>query len=95
MRIDDLNRNAGTQTTEQAGPAGQSRSIEKESSDKNIPDSTSAVGADQAEVSHVAQSLAAPGSGRLEQLRLSVQAGTYDVPAQAVASALIDAHLAD
>lgn len=95
MRIDDLNRNPGTQNTEQAGQTGQTRSVGKESVGQSLPDSTSVAGADEAEVSHLAQSLAAPASERLEQLRLEVQSGSYDVPAQAVANALIEAHLND
>jgi anti-sigma28 factor (negative regulator of flagellin synthesis) len=46
-------------------------------------------------VSQLAQSLAAPDPGRIEQLRLEVQSGSYDVSAQAVAKALIDAHLSE
>ncbi len=48
--------------------------------------------ADQAEVSQLAQSLAAPDPGRIEQLRLQIESGTYDLPSQAVANDLIDAH---
>jgi anti-sigma28 factor (negative regulator of flagellin synthesis) len=81
MRIDDLNRTASTQSTEKAGPTP-TRSSEKES----------LVGSDQAEVSQTAQALAAPDPGRIEQLRLQVQSGNYDVPAQSVANAVIDAH---
>jgi hypothetical protein len=51
------------------------------------------VGSDQAQLSALAQSLAASDSGRLEQLRLEVQSGSYDPPATAVANALIEAHL--
>jgi anti-sigma28 factor (negative regulator of flagellin synthesis) len=83
MRIDDLNRTASTQSAEQAGPAAPTRSSEKES----------LVGSDQAQVSQTAQALAAPDPGRIEQLRLQVQSGSYDVPAQTVANALIDGHL--
>jgi anti-sigma28 factor (negative regulator of flagellin synthesis) len=83
MRIDDLNRTASTQSTEKAGPTATARTSEKESS----------VGSDQAEVSQTAQSLAAPDPGRIEQLRLQVQSGNYDVPAQTVANALIDSHI--
>ena len=85
MRIDDLNRTASTQSTEKAGPTAPTRSSEKESS----------VGSDQAEVSQTAQALAAPDPGRVEQLRLQVQSGNYDVSAQTVANALIDVHLKD
>lgn len=95
MRIDDLNRNPGTQNTQQAGQTGEAAAVGKPSLDKSSPDSPSIIGSDQAEVSHLAQSLAAPASERLEQLRLQVQSGNYDVPAQAVANALIEAHLND
>jgi flagellar biosynthesis anti-sigma factor FlgM len=83
MRIDDLNRTASTQSTEKAGPTAPTRSSEKES----------LAGSDQAEVSQTAQALAAPDPGRIEQLRLQVQSGNYDVPAQTVANALIDSHI--
>ena len=99
MRINDLNRNLDTQNTEQASQTGQTRSVEKESAGKSLTggSTVASAGADQAEVSNLAQSLAAPApaSERVEQLRLSVQAGNYDVPALAVANALIDAHLSD
>jgi anti-sigma28 factor (negative regulator of flagellin synthesis) len=95
MRIDDLNRAPGTQGTEQSGQTGQTRAPGKDSLGNNLSDKEAVTGADQAEVSHVAQSLAAPGSGRIEQLRLEIQSGNYDVSAQAVASALIEAHVKD
>lgn len=95
MRIDDLNRNPGTQTTEQAGQAGQARLTGKESAGQKATNDAAVAGADQAEVSNLAQSLAAPASDRLDQLRLEVQSGKYDVPAQEVASAIIEAHLKD
>jgi anti-sigma28 factor (negative regulator of flagellin synthesis) len=86
MRIDDLNRTPVTQGTEKSGQTAQQRAPEKD-----------AVGGsdqpDQAEVSHLAQSLAASDPGRIEQLSLQVQSGSYDVSAQALANALIDAHL--
>jgi len=100
MRIDDFNPSSGTQSTEQSGQAAQTRAAEKESLGKNRPDSNAVSGTDHAEVSQLAQSLTvapatAPSSARLEQLRMEVQSGKYDVPAQAVASALIEAHLKD
>ncbi|HEX5229047.1 MAG TPA: hypothetical protein VFW44_15125 [Bryobacteraceae bacterium] len=95
MRINDLNT-PGTQTadqTSQTGQTAQARLAGKESAGQKITSDSTVGGADQAEVSHLAQSLAAPGSGRLDHLRLEVQSGKYDVPAQAVAKALIEAHL--
>ncbi len=92
MRIDDLNRSSVTQGTEQAAPAGAERAQGKQPAS---PESGSAAASDQVQVSALAQSLAAPDSGRLDQLRLEVESGNYNVPASAVASALIDAHLKD
>lgn len=93
MRIDDFNRTSLTQGAEQSGQTNQARTVGNEPLGKNVPDSTSVAGTDQAEVSPLAQSLAASGSERLEQLQLEVQSGKYDVPAEAVANALIEAHL--
>jgi len=83
MRIDDLNRTPVTQGTEKSGQTSQQRP----------QDNGAVVGSDQAEVSHLAQSLAAPDPGRIEQLQLQVQAGSYDVSAQVVANAVINAHI--
>jgi anti-sigma28 factor (negative regulator of flagellin synthesis) len=83
MRIDDLNRTPVTPGAEKSGQTAQQRPLEKDA----------VAGSDQAEVSHLAQSLAAPDPGRIEQLRLQVQSGSYNVSAQTVANALIDAHL--
>jgi anti-sigma28 factor (negative regulator of flagellin synthesis) len=83
MRIDDLNRTPVTQAAEKSGQTVEQRPSEKDA----------VSGSDRAEVSHVAQSLAAPDPGRIEQLRLQVQSGNYEVSAQTVANALIDAHL--
>ncbi|MGA2880384.1 MAG: flagellar biosynthesis anti-sigma factor FlgM [Bryobacteraceae bacterium] len=83
MRIDDLNRTPVTPGTEKSGQTGQRRPPEKDG----------VAISDQAEVSHLAQSLSAPEPGRIEELRLQVQSGSYEVSAQSVANALIDAHL--
>ncbi|MGP0071614.1 MAG: flagellar biosynthesis anti-sigma factor FlgM [Bryobacteraceae bacterium] len=90
MRIDDLNRANATEDAEQAGQTGQQRPPEKSPLD---PEAVG--GPDQAEVSRLAQSLAAPDAGRIEQLRLEVQSGNYDVSAETLANALIEAHLKD
>ena len=85
MRIDDLNRTPVTQVTEKAGQTAQQGTLEK----------NAVAGSDQAEVSHMAQSLSAPEPGRIEELRLQVESGSYEVSPQAVANALIDAHLTE
>jgi anti-sigma28 factor (negative regulator of flagellin synthesis) len=83
MRIDDLNRTPVTQGTEKSG----------QTSEQRPPENDAVTGSDRAEVSHLAQSLAAADPGRIDQLQLDVQSGNYDVSAQAVANAVIDAHL--
>jgi anti-sigma28 factor (negative regulator of flagellin synthesis) len=85
MRIDDLNRASSTQGAEKTDPAAQKRAQENKAA--------AAAGADQAEVSEVARALSPRDPQRLEQLRLKVQSGKYDVSAEAVAKAFIDAHL--
>ena len=84
MRIDDLNRPPLTQETGKAEQAVDKRALEK--------DPKAARGTDQVEVSQLAQALSTGDPQRLEQLRLRVQAGKYEVPAEAVAKALIDHH---
>jgi len=91
MRIDDLNRapltpTQGAENTDQAAGIG---TPEK----NNIAD-----GNDQADVSQLAQALvtqnpARQNPGRVEELRLQVQSGKYEVPAQALAASIINAHL--
>jgi len=87
MRIDDLNRSSQTQGAEKTDQAAQKRAQEKAAAN--------AVGGDQADVSQLAHALAAKDPSRLEQLRLQVQSGKYDVPADVVAKAIIDAHSLD
>jgi anti-sigma28 factor (negative regulator of flagellin synthesis) len=87
MRIDDLNRTPLTQGTEKTDTAGQKPAVGK--------DGKPTVGTDQAEVSQLAQALSSRDPQRLEQLRLDVQSGKYNVSAEAVAKAIIDAHLKD
>jgi anti-sigma28 factor (negative regulator of flagellin synthesis) len=84
MRIDDLNRAPLTPETGKTDPGAEKRAIEKD------PKATR--GTDQAEVSQMAQALSAGDPQRLEQLRLTVQSGKYEVSADAVAKALIDHH---
>jgi anti-sigma28 factor (negative regulator of flagellin synthesis) len=84
MRIDDLNRTPVTPGTENSGQTAQQR-----------PEKEEVASSDQAEVSHLAQALATPDPGRIDQLRLEVQSGTYDISAQTVANALINAHLTE
>jgi len=83
MRIDDLSRIPLTQSAEKADQAAEKRALDK---------GTIASGADHAEVSQLAKALAPRDPQRLEQLRLDVQTGKYDVPAEVVAKAMIDAH---
>jgi len=85
MRIDDLNRAPLTQSAEKSDAAGQKRAPE--------PDSAAARGSDKADVSQLAQALATRDPGRIEQLKLEVESGKYDVSAEAVAKAIIDSHL--
>jgi flagellar biosynthesis anti-sigma factor FlgM len=84
MRIDDLNRPPLTQETGKTEQTPDQRALEK--------GSKAARGTDQAEVSQMAQALSTGDSQRLEQLRLAVQSGKYEVPAEAVAKAIIDHH---
>jgi anti-sigma28 factor (negative regulator of flagellin synthesis) len=85
MRIDDLNRPPVTPGAEKADPAAEKRGLAKET--------FAAPGTDQADVSQLAQALATRDPQRIEHLRLEVQSGKYDVSAETVAKALIDAHL--
>ena len=86
MRIDDLNRTPLTQTqgagkTDQAAEDGE-------------PEQNSVTGGvDQAEVSQLAQALGARDARRVEQLRMQVQSGSYEVPAQALAAYIVSAHV--
>ncbi len=85
MRIDALNRTPIQQGAEESGPAAPQTPLEKEA----------AAGSDHAEISQLAQSLATPNADRVEQLRLQVQSGQYDVSAETLAAAVISAHLKD
>ena len=84
MRIDDLNRAPLTHETGKTEPAAEKRALEK--------DPKAARGTDQAEVSQMAQALSTGDLHRLEQLRLAVQSGKYEVSAEAVAKAIVDHH---
>jgi anti-sigma28 factor (negative regulator of flagellin synthesis) len=85
MRIDDLNRTPVTQATEKPGQTAQQETVGKDA----------VAGSDQAEVSHLAQSLSTPEPGRIEELRLQVESGSYEVSPLTVANALIEAHLTE
>lgn len=85
MRIDDLNRAPVTQGAEKPDQIGQQQSG---ASGKNA-----ASPSDHAEVSALARALSAQDPARIDQLRLDVQSGKYDVSAETVAVAIIDAHL--
>jgi anti-sigma28 factor (negative regulator of flagellin synthesis) len=84
MRIDDLNRAPLTPETGKTDQAAEKRALEK--------DPKAARGMDQAEVSQLAHALSTGDPQRLEQLRLAVQSGKYEVSAEAVAKAIIDHH---
>jgi anti-sigma28 factor (negative regulator of flagellin synthesis) len=83
MRIDDLNRTPLTQSTEKTDQAAEKRTLEKNSTTDS---------ADQAEVSQLAQALSSGDPTRLEQLRMQVQSGNYDVSASTLAKSIISAH---
>ena len=85
MRIDDLNRPPLTQEAGKTEQAADKRGLEKDPK-------AAAGGTDRAEVSQMAQALSTGDPQRLEQLRLAVQSGKYEVPAEAVANAIIDHH---
>jgi len=83
MRIDDLNRTPLTQGTEKTDQAAEKRALEK----NNVSDST-----DQAEVSQLAQALSSGDPARLEQLRMQVESGNYEVNGGTLAKSIINAH---
>ena len=79
----ELNRTLVTQSAEKP-----------EQTNQQLPPEKGAVaGSDLAEVSQLGLSLTKPDRERIEQLRLDVQSGNYEVAAQVVAGAIIDAHL--
>ena len=84
MRIDDLNRVPLTPETGKTEQASDKKALEK--------DSKAGRGTDQAEVSQMAHALSKGDPQRVEQLRLAVQSGKYEVPAEAVAKAIVDHH---
>jgi anti-sigma28 factor (negative regulator of flagellin synthesis) len=83
MRIDALNRAPIPRDAEKSGPTAPQIPLDKEAG----------AGSDQAKISQLAQSLTTPDADRIEQLRLQVQSGNYDVSADALAAAIIDSHL--
>ena len=87
MRIDDLNRTPLTQNAEKIDQATQQR--------QSAAEKDAVRGSDQADVSPLALALSTQDPSRIEQLRLEVQSGKYDVPADAVAKAIIDDHLTE
>lgn len=86
MRIDDLSAPV-TQSAERTNQIAQLPPGAR--ANEAVPAS------DQAEVSALARALSTQDPARIDQLRLEVQSGKYDVPAQAVASAIVDAHLTE
>lgn len=88
MRIDDLNsapQTQGTQGANKTEQAAQKRSQEQQN--------TANAAGDQAEISQLARALTVSDPQRIEQLRLEVQSGKYNVSADALAKSIIDAHL--
>jgi len=81
MRIDDLNRAPQAPPTEKtkAEPANANRESQAQSAD-----------GDKAEISTFAHALQPQDSQRLEQLRLDVQSGHYQVSGEKVAKAIVD-----
>ena len=86
MRIDDLNRAGQTQGAEKIDSGTQKRANDKQAS---------FAGGDLAEVSQLAHALGTKDPGRIEQLRLAIQSGKYEVSANDVAKAIIDAHFSE
>lgn len=82
MRIDDLNRAPQSQPLQNAG-----ETPGKKRADAVAPDE-----GDQAQISDLARVLSSADSKRVEQLKLEVQSGRYNVSAAEVAKAIIDAH---
>ena len=85
MRIDDLNRASVAQGAQQPDAVAG-----KNSSDKN---KAAAASGDQADVSVLAQALTSRDAERVEELRLAVESGNYNVPAEVLANSIIDSHL--
>jgi flagellar biosynthesis anti-sigma factor FlgM len=83
MRIDSLNRTPVTQGAEKSEPAAQ----------PSPPGKEVVAGSDHTELSPLAEALASRDADRIELLRQQVQSGSYDVSAETIANALIDAHL--
>jgi len=83
MRIDDLNRPS------QAPPAERTeRTGERTGSDRAELNAS-----DQVDISQLAHTLNSTDGTRIEQLRLQVKAGTYQVQPGLVANSIIDEHL--
>jgi len=88
MRIDDLNRTPLAQGAEKPEATDPKRGPEH---NRDVSGGST----DRADVSHLAQALAAADPSRIEQLRAAVESGTYQVPAEAIAKAIVDAHLGE
>jgi anti-sigma28 factor (negative regulator of flagellin synthesis) len=85
MRIDPLNRPPVTQGAEKPDQSVPEPALERSAN--------AATDLDRVEVSRLAQALPTRDPQRLEQLRLDAQSGKYDASAEAVAKAIIEAHL--
>lgn len=84
MRIDDLN----------SAPLPPEPGRTQPASEKIQPeyDPKASGNADQADLSRLARALSNDPPSRIEQLRMEVQSGKYEVPASEVAKAIIDHH---
>ncbi|HYK18090.1 MAG TPA: flagellar biosynthesis anti-sigma factor FlgM [Bryobacteraceae bacterium] len=88
MRADDLNRTAVRRGAQQAEETSEKRASEKSGD-------LQAASGDQANVSSLARALSSRDAQKLEQLRLEVQSGKYNVPAGEIANSIISSHLKD
>jgi anti-sigma28 factor (negative regulator of flagellin synthesis) len=88
MRIDDLNRTTVTQGAQQAEQTSEKRASEKSGGLR-------AASGDQANVSSLAHALSSRDAQKLEQLRLEVRSGKYNVPAGEIANSIISSYLKD
>ena len=87
MRIDDVNQPAQAPPTERTERAGEQAN--KQGTSLNPSRNSS----DQVDISPLANVVNSGDAQRLEQLRLQVKAGTYQVNADVVAKSMIDEHL--
>jgi flagellar biosynthesis anti-sigma factor FlgM len=92
MRINDVNQTPLPQSPEKTDQAA---GVQRSATSGRDTGSGSISGADQAEVSPLAKVLTASDPARIESLRAAVQSGNYNISAEAVAGAIVDAHLSE